>query len=53
MSTNSNTANKTLIDKDAVEKNISSRDRKNSVNKWLFLLCTLIGLIVIFDFNFF
>lgn len=28
MSTHSNTANKTLIDKDAVEKNISSRDRK-------------------------
>ena len=28
MSTNSNTANKTLIDKDAVEKNISSRDKK-------------------------
>ena len=27
MSTNSNTANKTLIDKDAVEKNISSRDK--------------------------
>ncbi len=47
MSTHSNTANKTLIDKDAVEKNISSRDRKNSVNKWLFLLCTLIGLIVL------
>ena len=47
MSTNSNTANKTLIDKDAVEKNISSRDKKNSVNKWLFLLCTLIGLIVL------
>ena len=47
MSTNSNTANKTLIDKDSVEKNISSRDKKNSVNKWLFLLCTLIGLIVL------
>ena len=47
MSTHSNTANKTLIDKDAVEKIFLLVIGKNSVNKWLFLLCTLIGLIVL------
>ncbi|MBL7573166.1 phosphate ABC transporter permease PstA [Staphylococcus saccharolyticus] len=42
-----NPANKTLINKKSVEKNISSRDKKNSINKWLFFLCTLIGLVVL------
>lgn len=42
-----NSANKTLINKKSVEKNISSRDKKNSINKWLFFLCTLIGLVVL------
>ncbi|MEJ7511924.1 phosphate ABC transporter, permease protein PstA, partial [Staphylococcus lugdunensis] len=37
--------NKTLVDQNKVEKNISSRMTKNKVFKGIFLACTLIGLI--------
>ncbi|MBM6507283.1 phosphate ABC transporter permease PstA [Staphylococcus pasteuri] len=39
--------NKTLVDQNKVEKNISSRMTKNKVFKGIFLACTLIGLIVL------
>lgn len=47
MTATTNSNNKTLIDKNKVDKNISTRDTKNKVNKWLFFLCTLIGLVVL------
>ena len=46
MSTNSNTDNKTLIDKDAVEKIFLLVIRKLG-KQMVILLCTLIGLIVL------
>ena len=46
MSTNSNTANKTLIDKDAVEKIFLLVIGKLG-KQMVILLCTLIGLIVL------
>ena len=36
---------KGLVDKSKVEKNLSSRDKKNSLNKWLFFAC------IVFAFN--
>ena len=38
---------KGLVDKNKVEKNLSSRDKKNSLNKWLFFACIVFALIVL------
>lgn len=38
---------KGLVDKSKVEKNLSSRDKKNSLNKWLFFSCIVLALIVL------
>ena len=38
---------KGLVDKSKVEKNLSSRDKKNSLNKWLFFACIVFALIVL------
>ncbi|ADC87572.1 phosphate ABC transporter permease PstA [Staphylococcus lugdunensis] len=45
MSSSTNIHKKALVDQSKVEKNISTRMTKNKINKFLFLACTLIGLL--------
>ena len=47
MSSTTNPTNKALIDKNKVDKNISTRGTKNKIFKGLFFLCTVIGLVVL------
>ena len=47
MSSTTNPTNKALIDKNKVDKNISTRGTKNKIYKGLFFLCTVIGLEVL------
>ena len=46
MSSTTNPTNKALIDKNKVDKNISTRGTKNKIIKGIFFICKLIGLVL-------